>query len=74
MDKKKYPHPDGELTIIWQPKKCIHSGVCVRMLPDVYHPKEKPWIQADKASVEALISQIKKCPSGALSFELKPNT
>jgi len=56
------------LTIIWQPKKCIHSGVCVRKLPEVYDPKAKPWVRPENASVADLKDQIAACPSGALSY------
>lgn len=59
-----------ELTIVWEPAKCIHSGICVKMLPEVYKPNSKPWIQQDNATVEQLKGQIDKCPSGALSYEL----
>ncbi len=60
---------DG-LTVIWKPKKCIHSEVCVKTLPSVYKPEEKPWILPAKASVEALTDQIDRCPSGALSYRI----
>lgn len=63
---KEYSNED--LTIVWQPKKCIHAGECVKALPKVYRPKEKPWIDIAKASTEELQAQIKKCPSGALSY------
>ncbi|NCO63784.1 MAG: hypothetical protein GW839_09650 [Flavobacteriales bacterium] len=63
---KKYTN--GEVTIVWDAEKCIHSAICVKGLPDVFKPKEKPWIKIDKASTEALIHQVKACPSGALSF------
>ena len=68
-EKKEYSN--GELTIIWQPDLCQHSGICVKTLPEVYHPKERPWIKIENATTEQLISQIKKCPSGALSYKLK---
>jgi uncharacterized Fe-S cluster protein YjdI len=61
-------YPKDNLTVIWQPKKCIHSGVCVKTLPEVYDPKAKPWIRPENASVEELKSQIDICPSGALSY------
>lgn len=63
---KKYSN--GELTVVWKPNLCIHSGVCVRTLPKVYNPKEKPWIKPENATTEELKAQINKCPSGALSF------
>jgi uncharacterized Fe-S cluster protein YjdI len=65
---KKYSN--GEVAIIWEPKKCIHSGICVKGLPDVFKPKDKPWIEIDKASTQKLINQVKQCPSGALGFEM----
>ncbi|MGB5665238.1 MAG: (4Fe-4S)-binding protein [Maribacter sp.] len=61
----------GELTIVWKPKTCIHSGICVKTLPKVYDPKAKPWIKPENASIDALKSQIDKCPSGALSYYIK---
>ena len=66
---KKYKKE--ELTIIWEPKKCIHAAICVKELPGVYDPNSKPWIKPENASVDQLKSQIDKCPSGALSFEQK---
>ncbi len=60
-----------EITVIWKPKKCIHSEVCVKTLPEVYKPAEKPWIVPENASIEALKSQIDRCPSGALEYRLK---
>ena len=66
---KKYAKE--ELTIVWEPKKCIHAAVCVKELPGVYDPNAKPWIKPENASVDQLKSQIDKCPSGALSYEQK---
>ncbi|MEO9476895.1 MAG: (4Fe-4S)-binding protein [Cyclobacteriaceae bacterium] len=64
--KKEYSN--GELTIVWQPSKCTHAGVCARTLPKVYAPRAKPWITPENATTGELISQINSCPSGALSF------
>lgn len=61
-------YSNNDMTIIWEPKKCIHSGECVRRLPKVYDPKAKPWIKIENASSEALVEQIQACPSGALSY------
>ncbi len=38
--KKEYTN--GEVTVVWQSEKCIHSGNCVRNNPAVFRPKEKP--------------------------------
>lgn len=65
-EKKEYTN--GELTVVWQAKKCIHAGVCVKTLPKVYKPKERPWIDISQASTQELKAQIEQCPSGALSY------
>lgn len=66
-------YTNGEATIVWQSEKCIHSGNCVRNNPDVFKPKEKPWITPENSTTERIISTIEKCPSGALSY-FKNNT
>jgi uncharacterized Fe-S cluster protein YjdI len=66
---KKYPN--SEITVIWKPHMCIHSGICFRGLPEVFDPKVRPWIRAEGASTEQIIKQLKQCPSGAISFQLK---
>lgn len=70
MDKnnitKKYSN--GEITVVWQSGKCIHSANCVRNLPQVFNTKESPWIQVDKATTNEIVETVKKCPSGALSI------
>lgn len=67
-DETVKEYQNGDLTVVWKPKKCIHSGICVQTLPQVYDPKAKPWIKAENASVDELKSQIARCPSGALSY------
>lgn len=69
--KKEYSN--GELTVVWKPDLCIHAGECVKRLPNVYKPKEKPWINLENADNEALIRQINSCPSGALTYYLNEN-
>jgi uncharacterized Fe-S cluster protein YjdI len=64
--RKEYSN--GEITIVWQPALCTHAGVCWRMLPEVYKPKERPWVRPQYATTEQLREQIDRCPSGALSY------
>ncbi len=69
MGEEKIKHYEKEdLTVVWKPQKCIHSEECVKRLPKVYNPNERPWIQVENASAEELKDQINHCPSGALSF------
>ncbi len=64
-------YSNKELTIVWKPKKCIHAGECIKALPQVYNPKEKPWLTIENATTIELKEQIMKCPSGALSYYMK---
>lgn len=68
MDTHEYPN--GQITIIWKPKLCIHSAVCVRTLPKVYRPQGHPWIRPENAGTKELMDQVSKCPSGALSIKI----
>ena len=64
-----HEYTNGEITVIWQPKKCIHAAICVKRLPQVYNPKEKPWLKPENATSAELKNQIDLCPSGALSYQ-----
>jgi len=61
-------YSNGEVAVIWEAEKCIHSAICVKGLPKVFNPNARPWIAIDTASTDDVVSQIKQCPSGALSF------
>lgn len=63
---KKYTN--GEVTIVWKPSLCIHSAMCFNGLGEVFHPQDLPWITPEKGTMARIIDQIKKCPSGALSY------
>lgn len=63
---KKYSN--GEVTIVWKPSLCIHSGICFMGLPTVFKPSERPWITPEGSNTERIIAQVKRCPSGALSY------
>ena len=61
---------NGEVTIVWKAQLCTHSANCVKGLPEVFKPKEKPWIHPHSATTDQIIEQVRKCPSGALTFYL----
>lgn len=68
--EKVLEYSNGEITILWKPDLCQHAGICVKTLPAVYNPKERPWIKSENATTEELIEQINRCPSGALSYRV----
>lgn len=66
---KKYTN--GEVTIVWQNALCIHSRICwneATGLPEVFNPAERPWIKPEASHTDKIIEQVKKCPSGALTY------
>lgn len=73
MEKDIIKHyTSGDLTIKWQPAKCIHSKNCwlpPKGLPAVFNPAERPWIKPENADNELIKKHIDQCPSGALSYE-----
>jgi uncharacterized Fe-S cluster protein YjdI len=64
--KKEYTN--GEVTVVWQSGLCKHAAECVKHAPEVFKPREKPWINPENASTEEIVETVKKCPSGALTF------
>lgn len=47
--------------------------MCVRNNPDIFQPKEKPWIKPEASTTEKIKSTIDQCPSGALSYYFNKN-
>jgi uncharacterized Fe-S cluster protein YjdI len=68
MPQKTLKYSNEEITVIWKPEICQHSGFCWTGLIQVFNPKERPWIKMDGATTAQIIEQVKKCPSGALSY------
>jgi uncharacterized Fe-S cluster protein YjdI len=61
-------YSNGEITVIWQPDLCQHSGVCARGLPDVFSPRRRPWIELAHADSPTIQAVVDRCPSGALTW------
>lgn len=61
-------YTNGEVTIVWKPDVCIHSKLCWKGSPEIFDPRKRPWITPENSTTEKIVEQVKKCPSGALSF------
>ena len=66
---KTIEYANGDITLLWKPVLCKHSGICVKTLSKVYNPKVRPWIKIENATTQELIDQVALCPSGALSIK-----
>lgn len=68
MPKTSHTYSNGEVTIVWKPDSCIHSKLCWKGLNEVFNPAKRPWIEPTAATSDRIIEQVRKCPSGALSY------
>ena len=57
-----------DITVTFQPCKCINAERCAKELSNVFRQSVIPWIDLDGASTKKIKAQIKKCPSGALQY------
>lgn len=70
MSEKRVKYKSDKINVSYAPDTCIHAAECVNGLPNVFNPKEKPWVNVAGANPEEIIEVINKCPSGALGYEL----
>ena len=59
---------NGEITVTYSPRKCVHAEKCAKGLSDVFRTYIIPWIDLEASTTQKIIKQIKKCPSGALNY------
>jgi uncharacterized Fe-S cluster protein YjdI/CDGSH-type Zn-finger protein len=58
-----------QIVVRWEPALCIHTGNCVRGVPAVFNPRDRPWVHAGAADADTIARVIQTCPTGALHFE-----
>jgi len=69
MDKNERSYTNGEITVHWKPKECVHAGTCFRELRKVFDPSRRPWIDLTQAETDQIIDIVDRCPTDALTFE-----
>jgi uncharacterized Fe-S cluster protein YjdI/CDGSH-type Zn-finger protein len=60
---------DG-VTVFFDVQRCAHFAECVRGLPEVFDVNQRPWIQPSGAPAELVAEVVRRCPTGALHYEL----
>lgn len=73
MPVTTHKYTNGEITVVWKPTVCIHSGICFKGLAEVFDPRRRPWIDMSQSETARIIEQVKHCPSGALSIATSNN-
>lgn len=59
---------DDRIEVTWEPSLCIHFGACYGQLPEVFRPRERPWVRLEEASADEIARVVQDCPTGALGF------
>lgn len=62
-------YSNNEITVVWKPDLCIHSGICLRGLPKVFNLKRRPWTDLSQAGSEEIVKLVRDCPSKALTIK-----
>jgi CDGSH-type Zn-finger protein/uncharacterized Fe-S cluster protein YjdI len=57
------------IRVHWDSSRCIHTGICLRTLPQVFDVRRRPWVDIDAADADAIADAVSRCPTGALRYE-----
>jgi len=61
---------NAEIEVTWSPSFCTHIRACVGGAPEVFRPKERPWINVDAVDAQRILEVVDRCPTGALHARL----
>ncbi len=70
MKAKSNVFSNEEITVTYSPSQCIRADKCAQELSEVFRNSVIPWIDLDGSETDRIIEQIKRCPSGALKYQL----
>lgn len=68
MDTIGKEYTNGEITVVWTPRLCDHSAVCISELPQVFDSISRPWVHMEGAPSADIQRVVDRCPTGALSW------
>lgn len=71
MSEKIHTYESDEIVVRYSVKRCIHAEECVKGLPAVFNPKQRPWISPQQSNGDEVAEIVMRCPTGALHFERK---
>ena len=60
----------SDIVVYWYPELCVHARYCVNILPLVFRPEQRPWVNLDAAAAKEVILAVDRCPTGALRYSL----
>ena len=66
-------YSNDEITVLWRPARCIHSGECLSLYK-VFRPGRRPWVNMEGGTTEEIIRTVCSCPTGALTYTWNTGT
>lgn len=54
------------IEVAWEPRLCTHVAACLAGAPEVFRPRERPWVRLDGADADRVAAVVERCPTGAL--------
>jgi len=70
-DAKTFQYSGEQADVVWNGSLCIHIQECGRAKGELFVGGRKPWCQPDATTIEDVVAVVKRCPTGALTFEIK---
>jgi len=72
MSKKNvFTYPGDEIDVTWDGRLCIHIAECGKAEGELFITGRNPWCLPDTSSIEEVIEVCERCPSGALTYNVK---
>ncbi len=68
MESYKNEFSNKDITVCYEPCKCVHAEKCAKELSEVFRLSIIPWINLDGTETKKIKNQIKRGPSGALTY------
>ena len=70
-DEKTTTYKGKNIDVQWNGRLCIHIGECGYSAGDLFVGGRDPWCMPDLVSDEEVKDVVKRCPSGALTYDDK---
>jgi uncharacterized Fe-S cluster protein YjdI/CDGSH-type Zn-finger protein len=70
MPRRLQTYAAPDVTVTFDPTRCIHAAECIRALPDVFDSTRARWIRPERATATEVVDAVMRCPTGALHYAL----
>ncbi len=70
---KRRAYSGSGVTVSFDASRCIHVAECLRLAPETFDLRSRPWINLEDADLQKVVDTVRNCPSGALRYELDPD-